>query len=238
MGVAVSKNKSEQMLESVFSAKAFNQCPIVKIQLEQDVGDITIKDCDATIAIKQSAFFKDDCAMKTTIDSLTDFYVKNKQAIEEGLVPNLVNVSNTETKTTIRNQIETDVTNICTNVDVSESQHVGNIYCESGRLELPILQKFYGKTACVVDELIKRADKWESEQEQDVERSSGFLDGVKTWFRMNVTIVVAILLVFLAIVVGFYIWSNTEGGREIVKTGTELGVKGARLYAGDVTALL
>lgn len=228
MGVATSKSKTEQMLESVFSSKTFNKCPTVKIQLEQDVGDIVVKDgCDASIAIKQEAFFEDKCTLKTTINSLTDFYVKNKQDIEDGLVPNLVNVSNTESATTIRSEVEAEINNICTQVDVTESQHVGNIYCEGGRLRLPILQKFYGKTACVVDELIKRADKWESEQEQDVTRASGFLDGVKGWFTMQmvmgIVVVVAILLI-----IGAIFWFADRNPE------TTKGVTSAMLMAGGV----
>lgn len=228
MGVATSKNKTEQMLETVFSSKTFNKCPTVKIQLEQEVGDIVIKDgCDATIAIKQEAFFEDKCTLEKTINSLTDFYVKNKQDIEDGLVPNIVNVSNTESSTSIRSEIQAELENICTEVDVTESQHVGNIYCEGGRLKLPILQKFYGKTACVVDELIKRADEWESKQEQDVTRASGFLDGVKKWFTMQMVMGIVVVVAILLIIGGllWYLNSNPEVAQ---------GATSAVLLAGGV----
>lgn len=235
MGAKVSKDRVEQMLETVFSSKTFNKCATVTVDLDQQVGDIVAEDgCDATITITQKAFIDDTCALDTTIESLTDFYAKNKQAIEEGLVPNIANVSDTSSKTTIRSEIKAEVENICQEVAVAEKQVVGNVLCRGSKLKLDVLQKFYGKTACVVSELIKRADKWKSEQEQDVTRASGFLDAVKGWFTMQLTMGIVVVVAILLIIGALLWWSTTDTGKAV----TEQGVRAVRVYAGDPTALI
>jgi hypothetical protein len=223
MGAKVSKDRVEQMLETVFTTKTFNKCGTVSVDLDQQVGDIVAEEgCDATISITQQAYYKDDCALKTTIDSLTDFYVKNKQEIEEGLVPNIANVSDTSSRTTIRAEVQAEVDNICQEVAVAEKQVVGNVLCRGSKLKLDVLQKFYGKTACVVSELIKRADKWKSENEQDVTRASGFLDAVKGWFTMQLTMGI-LVVVAIVLIIGGLLWfmdRNPEKGEMIALAAT------------------
>jgi len=218
MGVNTSKELSESVLRNVFDAKLYNKCPVVAVELDQEVGNISVKDCDANIMIKQESYIEDDCALNTTIKNLTDFYMKKQQDISKGLIPNIVNVSKITTRDKVYNEIRNEIYNICTEVKVNQKQLVRNVACEGGKLNLPILQKFYGKTSCVVNELISRVDKWESSQNQKVDQSSGFLTGVKYWFIMQIIAVVLIIAVLLA-----FIWFlTTPSGEKLVEQGSNV----------------
>lgn len=214
--MAVSKTKTKTLLDNVFSASVYNKCPQSSIKQVQHVGDITVSgDCDADISVKQEAFLDDACTLSTVIDSLTKYYVKNKQELEQGLVPNLVNVSNTSSEEEIRQQIEESIQNMCPDVTVDQEQVVRNVVCESGRLKLPILQRFSGRTSCVVDELLKRADKWEADNEQSVEQSSGIGAFFSKWLTMQMLAIVLVVIVILALLYWLSVGDNAANAAKV-----------------------
>lgn len=215
MGVAVSKTKTKTLLDNVFNASVYNKCPQSSIKQVQQVGDITVSGCDANIVIGQEAYLDDACTLSTTIDSLTDYYVKNKQQLEQGLVPNLVNVSNTSSEETIRQEIQADIQNMCPDVVVDQEQVIGNVVCQGSKLNLPILQKFSGRTSCVVNELLKRADKWETDNEQKVEQSSGIGAFFQKWLTMQMLAIVLVVIVILALLYWLSVGDNAANAAKV-----------------------
>lgn len=215
MGVAVSKTKTKTLLDNVFKTSVYNKCPTSNIKQVQHVGDITVSGCDADISIKQEVYLDDACTLSTTIDSLTDYYVKNKQELEQGLIPNLVNISNTTSVQEIRQQISADIQNMCPDVVVDQEQVVGNVICQGSKLNLPILQKFSGRTSCVVNELIKRADKWEADNEQKVEQSSGIGAFFSKWLTMQMLAIVLVVIVILALLYWLSVGDNAANAAKV-----------------------
>jgi len=157
----------------------------------------------------------DSCTLNTTIDSLTDYYVKNKQSLDQGLIPNLVNITNTESNETIKQQVTENIHNMCQNVKVDQNQVVGNVVCQGSKLNLPILQTFSGKTSCVVDELLKRADKWKAENEQDVTQASGIGDFFSKWLTMQMLAIVLVVIVILALLYWLSVGDNASNAAKV-----------------------
>lgn len=215
MGVAVSKTKTRTLLDNVFNASVYNKCPQSSIKQVQQVGDITVSGCDADISIKQEAYLDDACTFNTLIDSLTKYYVKNKQELEQGLVPNLVNVSNTSSEEEIRQQINESIESMCSDVSVDQEQVVGNVVCQGSKLKLPILQRFSGRTSCVVDELLKRADRWEADNEQSVEQSSGIGAFFSKWLTMQMLAIVLVVIVILALLYWLSVGDNAANAAKV-----------------------
>lgn len=228
MGVNVSKENVETILESVFDASLYSQCPIVSVDQEQEVGDITATDCDVKVTLTQDATLDDTCALTSTIDSLTDYFMKNKQKISDGLLPRLVNVDDITTREEVRSQISALVESVCSEDSTSQKQHVGNILCAASKMDIGLLQKFRGKTACLADTVVKRAEEWKATQEQDTERSLGVAEIFEQYKWLIIS--VSAMLVLLVIVVA--VWSNTEGGKGVMSTAT------AFTPAGSVAAAL
>lgn len=212
MGVNVSKETVKTTLESIFSASVYNECSTVTVSGNQKVGDITSAEgCgDLEVNLTQDAYLEDKCALSTTIDSLTKYLVDNKQKIEDGFLPRLVNVENISTATEVRAAVEAEVKNTCADVDVSQTQEVGNVLCAAGRLKLNMEQRFRGKTACLVANVIKNAEDWQAKQDQGANRSAGILDFVRSYFVFMVVGLI-ILVLFL------YFFLNSSGGQQTLK---------------------
>lgn len=215
MGVAVSKTKTKTLLDNVFNASVYNQCPQSSIKQVQRVGDITVSGCDADISIKQEAYLDDACTLNTLIDSLTKYYVKNKQELEQGLVPNLVNVSNTSSEEEIRQQINESIESMCSDVDVDQEQVISDVLCQGSKLKLSVLQQFTGRTSCVVDELLKRADRWEADNEQRVEQSSGIGAFFSKWLTMQMLAIVLVVIVILALLYWLSVGDNAANAAKV-----------------------
>jgi hypothetical protein len=110
----------------------------------------------------------------------------------------------------VRNAIEAEVKNVCADVDVSQTQEVGNVLCAAGRLKLNMEQRFRGKTACLVANVIKNAEDWQAKQQQGVDRSAGILDFVRSYF---VFMAVGLIIVVLFL----YFFTNSDGGRQTLQ---------------------
>lgn len=222
------KEKIETILESVFDASLYSQCAIVSVDQDQEIDDITATDCDVKVTLTQDATLDDTCTLNATIDSLTDYMMKNKQKLSEGVVPKLVNISDVTTREEVRSKISAMVDQQCSEDSSSQKQHVGNILCAASKMDIGLLQKFRGKTACLADTVVKRAEEWKATQEQDTERSLGFNEFVAQWKWLIIS--VSAILVLLVIVVA--VWSNTKGGEQAMRTAT------AFTPAGSVAAAL
>lgn len=212
MGANVSKETVKTTLESVFSASVYNECSTVTVSGDQKVGDVTAAEgCgDLEVNLTQDAYLEDKCALSTTVDSLTKYLVDNKQKIEDGFLPRLVNVENISTATEVRAAVEAKVKNTCGDVDVSQTQEVGNVLCAAGRLKLNMEQRFRGKTACLVANVIKNAEDWQAKQEQGANRSAGILAFARS-YMVYMVFVLIILAVFL------YFFVNSSGGQQTLK---------------------
>jgi hypothetical protein len=214
------KVTSKQVLENMFSADKYSQCNKISANEDQSVGNIDLDGCDVKITMKQDAYYEDDCALKSTIDSLTDFALENKQKIKDGVLPKLSVYNENSTKEKIKSDIEAHITSMCGDAKAKESQTVGNILCKASKLDLDMLQNFRGKSACVVNDVMNRADKWEAKQKQEVDSSLfgdlfAFFKGMGTLYLVGL-IVAAV--VFLAIL--FFL--TTDGGQQTVKTAAPL----------------
>jgi len=158
--------------------------------------------------------FQDSCSLAATIDSLSDYMLENKQKIEDGFLPRLANVEDIKTKTQISSEIESNVKNMCSETDVAQKQVVGNILCKSGKFKLPLLQKFTGKTACLVNDVIKRAEQWQVEQDQTANRYIGgfdFLQGMGRLYLVG-------LVLFVILVIALLVFLTTDSGQQVIKT--------------------
>ena len=214
MGVAVSKSEVETEVSNIFKSSLYNECPTVKVSQVQEVGDITIENCDAKALFSQEVFYDDDCAMQTLVESLTDYSLRNEQKISQGMLPNLVNVSKFETRESVRSEVAREVANICGNVDVNQHQIIGNVFCKGGSLNLPVLQKFQGRSSCVANEVLRRADNFDLKQNQDVEQSSGVGAFFKKW--LNLWGIIAIGTVILFLLVAYYFSSDPQSRKAVV----------------------
>jgi hypothetical protein len=214
------KVTSKQIFENLFSANKYSQCNKISVNEDQNVGNIDLEGCDVKITMKQDAFYEDSCALENTIDSLTDFAMENKQKIKDGVLPKLAVYNENSTKEKIRNEIEAHVNSICGNAKVSESQAVGNILCKASKLDLDMLQNFRGKTACLVNDVIQRADKWEAKQKQDVD--SSLFGGLLDFFKGMGTLYLVGLIVAAVVFLAFLFFLTTEGGQQTVQTAAPL----------------
>lgn len=216
MGVSVSKSKVDTMLEDIFSYDSFQKCQTVTVKNKQQVGDIVIEEgCDASIQLTQDTFIDDQCSLDSVVKSMQEYYVKNKADIEKGFVPNLVSVSTTESDQNIRQEVSTKIRAMCSDIKVDDEQVVGNVYCRGGKLNLPLMQKFYGKTACVVNQLLQRADKWKAENEMDLNESSGVGGFFSKWLNVQVIAIVIIAILFLAILYWMSVPGNAENAAKV-----------------------
>ena len=212
------KVTSKQIFENIFSADKYSQCSKISANENQSVGDITSENCNIKITMEQNAYYEDDCALKNTIDSLTDFAVENKQKIKDGVLPKLSVYNENSTKEKIKNDIKAHVTSMCGETKVNESQNVGNILCKASKIDLAMLQNFRGKSACLVNDVIKRVDKWKAKQVQDVDSSLGILD----FFKSMGTMYLVGLVLFVLLIFGVLFFLTTEGGQQTVKTAAPL----------------
>lgn len=214
MGVNVSKEKVETILDSVFDASIYNKCDTVSVDQEQDVGDIVANGCDVQVTLSQDATLEDKCALSATIDSLTDYMMKNKQKISDGLMPRLVNIDNVTSREEVHSQITAQVENECADVSTTQKQHVGNILCAASKMNIAMLQKFQGKTACLADTVVKRAEEWKAINEQETERSLGVADIFAQYKWLLLGMGTLLLLILVVIVV----FANTGGGKQAMET--------------------
>lgn len=228
MGVNVSKEKVETILESVFDASLYSNCPIVSVDQNQEIDNIEAVNCDVKVTLTQEATLDDECALSTTIDSLTDYMMKNKQKISDGLLPRLVNISDITSREEVRSKITANVEQECSVDTVTQKQHISNILCTASKMDIGLLQRFRGKTACLADTVVKRAEEWKATQEQEADRSLGFAEVLAQykWLILGVSAILVILVIVVAV------WSNTSGGQEAMRTAV------AFTPAGPVAAAL
>jgi len=214
MGANVSRERVQTTLSNVFDSSVYSKCPTETVSANQEVGDIDVRDgCDMKLLLSQDVVLEDTCSLKATTESLTDYFVKNKQKIEDGFLPRLANVQDTSTKTAIENQIQSHIDNICPEAEVGLTQKVGNVRCAGAKLDLAMLQKFQGKTACLVDDVIKRADKWEAEQSQNVDRSAGIAD----LFKVGATAYIVVAVLGVIIILSILYFLTTDSGQQYGK---------------------
>lgn len=215
MGVGVSKNEVSTEVANIFKSSLYNECPTVHIKQIQEVGDITVEEgCDLSLLLKQEAFYDDKCTLDTLVDSLTDYTLDNQQKISQGFLPVLVNVSNTSSREEVRNEVDREVKNICSKTNSEQKQIIGDIFCRSGKLNLPVLQKFQGRSACVANEVLRRADAFQLEHEQDVEQSSGIGAFFSKWLNLWGVIAIGAVIFFLLFL---YFWfSNPEARKDTI----------------------
>jgi hypothetical protein len=124
------------------------------------------------------------------------------------------------TKEKIKNDIEVHVKSMCGDAKISESQNVGDILCKASELDLTMLQNFRGKTACVVNDVIKRTDKWEAKQKQDVD--STLFGGLFDFLKGMGTLYLVGLVLFVLLIFGVLFFLTTEGGQQTVQTAAPL----------------
>lgn len=213
MGVNVSKQKSSVILDRVFNSKLYAQCPVSNIKQVQVVGPIVVdKDCTSDVVIKQEAYYDSDCAIDTITKSLSDFYIDNKQDVSKGFIPNLVNIDTTQSDTEIRDAINREVRAMCGGSSVDQNQVIGSVICRGGRRKLEVVQKFVGSASCVVEELFNRADKWDAEVDQEVDRSLGLSGIIGKFFTFEAFLIA----LFVGLVITFLFWLSKGGGAETV----------------------
>lgn len=231
MGVAVSKSSVGTEVSNIFKSSLYTKCPTVQIKQVQEVGDITVEDCDMEALFSQEAFYDDTCTMKSLVDSLADYSLRNKQEISQGLMPNLVNVSKFESKEEVRAEIERDVTTICGETGAEQRQIIGDVYCRGGKLKLPVLQKFQGRSACVANEVLRRADNFELQHDQSVEQSSGVGAFFQKWLNLWGVVAIGAVIFFLLLL---YYWaSNPEARKDTMRIVTAVANPAAGLAAGS-----
>lgn len=214
------KVTSKQIFENLFSADKYSQCNKISVSEDQSVGNITVEGCKVKLTMDQDAYYEDECALNNTIDSLTNFAMENKQKIKDGVLPKLAVYNENSTKEKIKNDIEVHVKSMCGDAKISESQNVGDILCKASELDLTMLQNFRGKTACVVNDIIKRTDKWEAKQKQDVD--SSLFGGLFDFFKGMGTLYLVGLVLFVLLIFGVLFFLTTEGGQQTVQTAAPL----------------
>jgi len=214
------KVTSKQIFENLFSADKYSQCNKISANEDQSVGNIDLEGCKINITMEQDAYYEDDCALENTIDSLTDFAMENKQKIKDGVLPKLAVYNENSTKEKIKNDIKTHVTSMCGDAKAKESQTVGDILCKASELDLTMLQNFRGKSACVVNDVIKRTDKWKAKQIQDVD--SSLFGGLFDFLKGMGTLYLVGLVLFVLLVFGVLFFLTTEGGQQTVKAAAPL----------------
>lgn len=196
MGVRVSKSKARVAVESVFDSSTFQSCQVINVKQNQQVDEIVVEPgCDLNVMLTQEAVIEDKCALSAITKNLTDYHIKNKQEIERGLSPNIASVTNDSSEQDIQKAVTNFVQQRCQDVDVDQQQKVGKVWCRGGRANLPIIQKFVGKTSCVADAVMDTVDKWALDNNQTVDDSSGIGDFFKGWLTMQTIIGIVVLIV-------------------------------------------
>lgn len=199
MGVRVSKSKARVAVESVFDNSTFQSCQVTNVKQTQQVDEIvTEPGCDLNLMLKQEAVMDDECALNALTKNLTDYHIKNKLDIERGLSPNIASVTNDSSEEDIKKKVANFVEQRCQDVDVDQNQKVGKLWCRGGRANIPIIQKFVGKTSCAAEAVMDNVDKWALDNNQTVDDSSGIGDFFKGWLTMQ-TIMGIIVLIVIAL---------------------------------------
>lgn len=198
MGGLVSTHKVNTTMSSIFDEKSFVACPRSVIKQDQKVGDIVVGEgCSATLNLTQLTVLDDTCAVDQLTKNAVDYYVKNRQDIEEGLSPNILNITNVSSDTKFEEEVKNAITTICPEKDVKQSQIIGNVFCQGGDLNLTILQSISGRTACIANQVLEQTNKWKEEYDDKTNISSGLADIFKTFVTLPMIIggIIVILIV-------------------------------------------